>query len=122
MDTKGSGLSVVPLVKIVKVVSGVVTMGSMLGSTMGSAVFFSSVPKCKFETGLKLFERYIIIRGFTKFGIKVSRRLQFLEYLRTLHLKFQKARTKTEVVLSLPCWLAQLNHGLLNRWTSHWAV
>ena len=49
------------------------------------------------------------IRGFTKFGIKVSRRLQFLEYLRTLHLKFQKARTKTEVVLSLPCWLAQLN-------------
>ena len=85
MDTKGSGLSVVPLVKIVKVVSGVVTMGSMLGSTMGSAVFFSSVPNCKFETGLKLFERYIIIRGFTKFGIKVSRRLQFLEYLRTLH-------------------------------------
>ena len=109
MDTKGSGLSVVPLVKIVKVVSGVVTMGSMLGSTMGSAVFFSSVPKCKFETGLKLFERYIIIRGFTKFGIKVSRRLQFLEYLRTLHLKFQKARTKTEVVLSLPCWLSQFS-------------
>ena len=32
----------------------------------------------------------LYIRGFTKFGIKVSRRLQFLEYLRTLHFKFQK--------------------------------
>ena len=41
--------------------------------------------------------------------IKVLRRLQILEYLRTLCLKFQKARTKIEVVLSLPCWLAQLN-------------
>ena len=48
-------------------------------------------------------------RGFTKFGIKVLWRLQFLEYLRTLRLKFQKARTKIEVVLSLPCWLSQLN-------------
>ena len=43
----------------------------------------------------------IYIRGFTKFGIKVLWRLQVLEYLRTLHL-FQKARTKIEVVLSLP--------------------
>ena len=51
----------------------------------------------------------VYIRGFTKFGIKVLWRLQFLEYLRTLHLKFQKARTKIEVVLSLPCWLSQLN-------------
>ena len=36
---------------------------------------------------------------------KVSRyieRLQFLEYLRTLSLKFLKARTKIEVVLTLP--------------------
>ena len=49
------------------------------------------------------------IRGFTKFGITVLWRLQFLEYLRTLHLKFQKTRTKIEVVLSLPCWLSQLN-------------
>ena len=49
------------------------------------------------------------IRGFTKFGIKVLWRLQFREYLGTLRLKFQKARTKIEVVLSLPCWLSQLN-------------
>ena len=33
----------------------------------------------------------------------------FLEYLRTLHLKFQKAWTKIEVVLSLPCWLSQFS-------------
>ena len=42
-------------------------------------------------------------------GIKVYWRLQFLEYLRTLSLKFQKARTKIEGVLTLPCWLSQLN-------------
>ena len=47
------------------------------------------------------------IRGFNKFGIKVLWRLQFLEYFRTLCLKFQKARTKIEIVLSLPCWLSQ---------------
>ena len=53
---------------------------------------------------------YIYNRGFsfTKFGIKVLWRLQFLEYLRTLSLKFQKAWTKIEVVLALPCWLSQL--------------
>ena len=45
--------------------------------------------------------------GFTKFGIKVLKKQQFLEYLRTLSLKFQKARTKIEVVLTLPCWLSQ---------------
>ena len=50
----------------------------------------------------------INIRGFTKFGIKVLWRLHVLEYLRTLHLKFQMARTKIEVVLSTPCWLSQL--------------
>ena len=49
------------------------------------------------------------IRGFTKFGIKVLWRLQFLIGYRTLSLKFQKARTKIEVVLSLPSWLSQLN-------------
>ena len=38
-------------------------------------------------------------------GIKV--------YFGTLSLKFQKARTKIEVVLGLPCWLSQLN------WDSH---
>ena len=54
-------------------------------------------------------KKSMYIRGFTKFGIKVLWRLQFLEYLRTLSLKFQKARTKIEVVLTLPCWLSQLN-------------
>ena len=48
------------------------------------------------------------IRVFTKFGIELLWRLQFLEYLRTLHLKFQKARIQIEVVLSLPGWLSQL--------------
>jgi hypothetical protein len=42
-------------------------------------------------------------------GIKVYWRPQFPEYLGTLSLKFQKARTKIEVVLSLPSWLSQLN-------------
>ena len=32
-----------------------------------------------------------------------------LEYLRTLSLKCQKARTKSEVVLTLPCWLSQFS-------------
>ena len=52
---------------------------------------------------------WLYIRGFTKFGIKVAWRLQFLEYLRTLSLKFPKSRTKIEVLLALPCWLSQLN-------------
>ena len=30
-------------------------------------------------------------------------------YLRTLSLKFQKTRTKIEVVLTLPCWLSQFS-------------
>ena len=37
---------------------------------------------------------YVQFRGFTKFGIKVAWSLQFLGYLRTLSLKFQKAGTK----------------------------
>ena len=49
------------------------------------------------------------IRGFTKFGIKVLWRLKFLDYLSPLTLKFQKARTKIKVVLTLPCWLSQLS-------------
>ena len=44
----------------------------------------------------------IYTRGFTKFVIKVFWRLQFFIGNRTLNLKFQKARTKIEVVLSLP--------------------
>ena len=46
-------------------------------------------------------------------GIKVFWRLQFLEYLSTLILKFQKARTKIEVVLSLPCWLSQFSRDII---------
>ena len=38
-------------------------------------------------------DTYIHIRGFTKFGIKVLWRVQFLEYLRTLSLKFQRKPT-----------------------------
>ena len=53
--------------------------------------------------------KFVTVRGFTEFGIKVLWRLQFLKYLRTLHLKFQKARTKIEVFLSLPCWLSQFS-------------
>ena len=49
------------------------------------------------------------VRGFTKFSIKVLWRLQFLEYLRTLSLKFQKTRTKIKVVLSVPCRLSQFS-------------
>ena len=48
-------------------------------------------------------------RCFTKFGIKVAWSLQFLGYLGTLHLKFQKARTKIGDFLPLPNWLSQLN-------------
>ena len=49
--------------------------------------------------------------GFLDFEvhIKVLWSLQFLGYLRTLSLKFQKARTKIEVVLALPCWLSQFS-------------
>ena len=49
------------------------------------------------------------VRGCQKFGIKVYWRLQFLRYIRTLSLKFQKARTKIEAVLTLPCWLSQFS-------------
>ena len=51
----------------------------------------------------------IYVRDFTKFQITVGCGLQFHWFLRTLSLKFQTARTKIEVCLSLPCWLSQLN-------------
>ena len=57
---------------------------------------------------VRIFKSNIYTRGFTKFGVKVLWRLQFLEYLRTLSLKFQKSQTKIEVVLTLPCSLSQL--------------
>ena len=56
---------------------------------------------------------YVSTLGDTGFfrlqGIKVLWRLQFLGYLRTLSLKFQKAWTKIEVVLTLPGWLSQFS-------------
>ena len=61
---------------------------------------------------LNFWHPLIYIRGCQKFGIKVYWRLQFLGYLRTLSLKLQKARTKIEVVLSLPCWLSQFSWNL----------
>jgi hypothetical protein len=42
------------------------------------------------------------------FEITVACDLKFHWYLRTLSLTFQKARTKIEVFLSLPCWLSRL--------------
>ena len=42
------------------------------------------------------------IRGFTKFEFTVAFSLKFHWYLRTLSLKFQKARTKIEVVCLCP--------------------
>ena len=52
---------------------------------------------------------YLQFGGFTKFYIKMACCLKFRWYLRTLSLKFRKARTKTkiEVFLSLPCWVSQ---------------
>ena len=50
------------------------------------------------------------IRGFTKFGIKILWRLQFLEYLRTLRLKFQfswdsqQGRLRTTSILVRAFW------------------
>ena len=41
------------------------------------------------------------------FEITVACDLNFHWYLRTLGLKFQKARTKIELFLSLSCWLCQ---------------
>ena len=52
------------------------------------------------------------IRGCHTFATKIYWLIQFVGYLRTLGLKFQKARTKIEVVLTLPCWLSQF------RWDS----
>ena len=50
------------------------------------------------------------VSGFFRLqGIKVLWGLQFLEYLRTLSFKFQKATSKIEVVLALPCWLSQFS-------------
>ena len=54
-------------------------------------------------------KKCISIRGFTKFSFKVAWSLQFMGYLRILSLKFQKARTKIELVLSLPWWLSQFS-------------
>ena len=43
------------------------------------------------------------------YSIKVAWGLQFLGYLRTLNLKFQKATIKIGVFLTLPSWLSQFS-------------
>ena len=48
-------------------------------------------------------------RGFTKFKITVACGLKFHWYLRTLSLKFQKSRTKTEAKLRQPTGQRQEN-------------
>ena len=68
----------------------------------------------KKKVGIRIQKLCMYIRWFRTFldfkvHIKVLWRLQFLEYSRTLSLKFQKARTKIEVILSLPCWLSQFS-------------
>ena len=50
-------------------------------------------------------------------GIKVLWRLRFLEYLRTLSLKFQKAQTEIEVVLSLDETANRADSGQLQFWS-----
>ena len=61
-------------------------------------------------------ENAVCILGVSpNFEITVARGLKFHWYLRTLSIKFQKARTKIEVSLSLPCWLS---HSLAVRKTS----
>ena len=73
----------------------------------GMCIFFIRWPMR--EDSIQKYLCSMYIRGFTKFGIKVLWRLQILGYFRTLHLKFQKTRTKIEVVLTLPCWLSQFS-------------
>ena len=72
-----------------------------------------STPYHYYYRSLEQKENYLCccmyIRVCQKFGIKVYWRLQFLGYLRTLSLKFQKAGTKIEAVLTLPCWLSQFS-------------
>ena len=59
-----------------------------------------------------MFVRKVVSHFFRLQGIKICWRLQFLESLRTSSLRFQKARTKIDVILTLLCWLSQF------RWDS----
>ena len=74
---------------------------------------FSQLKRIRVIKWFAFYYKYIWALGDTGFFrlqcIKVLWRLQFLGYFTTLSLKFQKARTKIEVVLGLPCWLSQLN-------------
>ena len=64
--------------------------------------------------------RKYVTHGIQDFlDFKVSR-LQFLGYLRTLCLKFQKAWIKIEVVVTLPCWLSQLTETDQTFWQPGW--
>ena len=62
-----------------------------------------------FDMILKTFPGTYTTLGVSPNFRSVACGLKFHWYLRTLGLKFQKARTKIEVFLSLPCWLSQLN-------------
>ena len=66
----------------------------------------TNIKKRQFPRGLK--ERRVGYHSHQFFYQDIPTNIiQFLEYLRTLSLKFQKTRTKIEVVLALPCWLSQ---------------
>ena len=58
--------------------------------------------------------RGMYTRGCHTSATKIYWLIQILGYLRTLSLKFQKARTKIEVVLTLPCWLSQFSWAFWN--------
>ena len=70
--------------------------------------FFSSVQSicCKLLSVPRKHVCLIYALGVSpNFEITVACGLKFHRYLRTLSLEFQKARTKIEVFLFLPCWL-----------------
>ena len=55
---------------------------------------------------------------FRLFVSRLAWNPQFLGYLRTLSLEFQKVTSKIEVFLSLPCWLSQFSKLGRDRKTS----
>ena len=66
--------------------------------------------KWKKKSSRSLLFMYVCTLGISpKFESTVACGLKFHWYFRTLGLKFQKARTKIEVFLALPCWLSQFS-------------
>ena len=73
-------------------------------------VLLASPPPSRFSDLPKALVCTLADSGFFKtFDIKVAWSLQFWGYLRTLSLKFQKATSKMEIFLSLPCWLSHFS-------------